>query len=164
MELLTPSFGLIFWMVLCFALLFLLMKKMAWKPIMNMIKEREVSIQNALDSAEKAREEFKSLQAGHEQILKEARAERDTMLKEARDMKDQIVAEARTKAQEEANKIMVSARENIQHEKMAAITELKNQVAQLSIEIAEKILKEELSSQEKQKQLVKALLDDVKLN
>lgn len=164
MELLTPSYGLIFWMVLCFALLFLLLKKMAWKPIMNMIKEREQSIQTALDSAEKAREEIKSLQAGHEQILKEARAERDTMLKEARDIKDQIVAEAKTKAQQEADKIMLSARENIQHEKMAAITELKNQVAQLSIEIAEKILKEELSSQEKQKQLVKALLDDVKLN
>lgn len=164
MELLTPSLGLIVWMTLCFLILFFLLKKMAWKPIMKMIKDREVSIQEALNSAEKAREEVKNLQAGHEQILKEARAERDQMLKEARDIKDQIVSEAKTKAQVEADKIMTTARENIQHEKMAAITELKNQVAQLSIEIAEKILKEELSSQEKQKQLVKALLDDVKLN
>ncbi|MEW6467788.1 MAG: F0F1 ATP synthase subunit B [Bacteroidota bacterium] len=164
MELLTPSIGLVFWMIVGFAILFLLLKKMAWKPILNMLKEREDSIQNALDSARKAKEEMLALQAGNEKILQEARLERDKILKEARDMKDSIIAEARTRAQKEGERLLTIARETIHNEKMAAITELKNQVAQLSLEIAERILKEELSSQEKQKKLVKALLDDVNLN
>lgn len=163
-PLLNPSYGLVVWTLLAFLTILFLLKKFAWKPILKSLKEREESIQTALDSAEKAREEIKSMHAGNEQILREAKAERDALMKEAREIKDGIIAEAREKAHKEGEKMMTAARENINNEKMAAITELKNQVAQLSIEIAEKILKEEFSSADKQKQFVKALLDDVKLN
>lgn len=164
MELVTPAFGLVFWMVVSFSIIFFILKKFAWKPILTILKEREDSIQNALDAAKKAKEEMLSLQAGNEKILTEARAERDKLMKEAREMKDAIISEAKTKASKEADKLITSARENIQNEKMAAITELKNQVATLSIQIAEKILKEELSSPDKQKALVKAFLEDTNLN
>jgi F-type H+-transporting ATPase subunit b len=164
MELVKPAFGLIFWMLISFGIIFFLLKKFAWKPILTMLKEREDSIQNALDAAKKAKEEMAALKSSNDKILAEARAERDALLKDARDTKDRIVAEAKDAAKKEGERLLTAARENIQNEKMAAITELKNQVATLSIEIAERILKEELSSQEKQKQLVKALLDDVNLN
>ena len=164
MELVKPSIGLIFWMVVSFSIILFLLKKFAWKPILTMIKEREDSIQDALDSAEKAKEEMKALQSDNERILQEARNERDIMLKEAREVKDKMIADAKGTASKEAEKLLVAARENIQNEKMAAITELKNQVAVLSIEIAEKILKSELSTDEKQKTLVDNLLKDVNLN
>lgn len=164
MELVKPSIGLIFWMAVSFSIILFLLKKFAWKPILGMIKEREESIENALAAAEKAKEEMKALQSNNERILAEARAERDTLLKEAREMKDKMIAEAKTVATKEGERLLAIARENIQNEKMAAITELKNQVATLSIEIAEKILKSELSSDEKQKTLVNTLLKDVNLN
>lgn len=164
MDLVLPSFGLIFWMTLTFLIVFLLLRKMAWKPILKALGDREKSIQDALDAAEKAKEEMAQLQANNEKILLEARNERDKLLKEARETKDSIIAEAKGKAQQEAEKIVQSARETIQTEKLAAMTELKNQVASLSIEIAEKIIKSELSSDEKQKALVKTMLNDVSLN
>lgn len=164
MELVKPAFGLVFWMLVSFSIIVFLLKKFAWTPILTMLKEREDGIQNALDSAKKAKEEMASLQADNERVLNEARAERDKLMKEARDIKDSIIAEAKTRASIEAEKLMNSARESINNEKMAAITELKNQVAVLSVEIAEKILKEELSSEEKQKTLIKTLLEDVNLN
>ena len=164
MELVKPSIGLIFWMAVSFSIILFLLKKFAWKPILGMIKEREESIENALAAAEKAKEEMKALQSNNERILAEARAERDALLKEAREMKDKMIAEAKTTATKEGERLLAIARENIQNEKMAAITELKNQVATLSIEIAEKILKSELSSDEKQKTLVNTLLKDVNLN
>lgn len=164
MELVKPSIGLIFWMAVSFSIILFLLKKFAWKPILGMIKEREESIENALAAAEKAKEEMKALQSNNERILAEARAERDALLKEAREMKDKMIAEAKTVATKEGERLLAIARENIQNEKMAAITELKNQVATLSIEIAEKILKSELSSDEKQKTLVNTLLKDVNLN
>ena len=164
MELLKPAIGLLFWMIVTFGIVLFLLKKFAWKPILTFLSEREQSIQNALDAAKKAKEEMASLQANNEKILNQAKLERDQLLKEGREMKDSIIAEAKTKASGEAEKILASARENIQNEKMAAVTELKNQVAKLSIEIAEKILREELSSADKQKALVKTLLEDVNLN
>ena len=164
MELVKPAFGLIFWMVISFGLILFILKKFAWKPILNMLHEREASIQNALDSAEKAKEEMKSLQSSNERILAEARAERDAMLKDARETREKVIAESKAIAKKEGDRLLTSARESIQNEKMAAITELKNQVATLSIEIAEKILKSELSSDEKQKTLVNTLLKDVNLN
>ena len=164
MELVTPAFGLVFWMVISFGIIFFILKKFAWKPILNLLKEREESIQNALDSAKKAKEEMAALQAGNERILNEARAARDQLMKEAREMKDTIINEAKIKAAQEGDRLIASARENIQNEKLAAITELKNQVATLSIQIAEKILKEELSSPDKQKALVSAFLEDTQLN
>lgn len=164
MELVKPSIGLIFWMAVSFSIILFILKKFAWKPILGMIKEREESIENALAAAEKAKEEMKALQSNNERILAEAKAERDALLKEAREMKDKIISEAKGQATKEGERLLKIARENIQNEKMAAITELKNQVATLSIEIAEKILKSELSTDEKQKTLVNTLLKDVNLN
>jgi F-type H+-transporting ATPase subunit b len=164
MELVTPGIGLVFWTSIVFVILFVLLAKFAWKPILGAIKEREQSIEDALASAEKAKEEMKALQSSNERILIEARAERDELLKDARDIREKMIAEAKGLATKESERLLQSARENIQNEKMAAITELKNQVAVLSIEIAEKILKSELSSDEKQKSLVKNLLQDVNLN
>jgi F-type H+-transporting ATPase subunit b len=164
MELVKPSIGLIFWMIVSFGIILFLLKKFAWKPILGMIKEREESIENALASAEKAKEEMKALQSSNEKILAEARAERDQLLKDAREIREKMIAEAKTTATKEGERLLAIARENIQNEKMAAITDLKGQVANLSIEIAEKILKSELSSDEKQKTLVNTLLKDVHLN
>jgi F-type H+-transporting ATPase subunit b len=164
MELVTPAIGLVFWMCVTFLTIFLILKKFAWKPILNMIKEREDSIESALQSAEKAKIEMQELQSSNEKILAEAMAERDNLLREARETKDAIVNEAKTKAKAEADKLINQALESIKNEKLAAITELKNQVAALSIEVAEKILKEQLSSEEKQKVLVGNLLKEVELN
>jgi F-type H+-transporting ATPase subunit b len=164
MELVKPSIGLIFWMIVSFSIILFLLKKFAWKPILSMIKEREESIENALASAEKAKQEMKALQSDNERILMEAKIERDALLKDARDMKDKMIAEAKSLAANEGEKMLMAARTSIQNEKAAAIADLKNQVAVLSIEIAEKILKSELSTDEKQKALVTNLLKEVNLN
>ncbi|MBS1637716.1 MAG: F0F1 ATP synthase subunit B [Bacteroidetes bacterium] len=164
MNLVTPGIGLIFWTTIVFLLLLFLLSKYAWKPILSAIKTREKGIEDALAAAENAKKEMQELKSANEAILAEARAERDAMLKEARDTKDSIINEAKTKATKEAERIMTSTREQIANEKNAAIAELKNQVATLSIEIAEKILKSELSSDEKQKALVSNLMKDVNLN
>jgi F-type H+-transporting ATPase subunit b len=164
MELVKPSIGLIFWMIVSFSIILFLLRKFAWTPILTMVKEREDSIDAALKSAEQAKAEMKTLKSENERILSEARNERDILLKEARDIKDKIISEAKLSAVTEGERLLKAARENIQNEKNAAVTELKNQVAVLSIEIAEKILKAELSSDEKQKTLVKTLLQDVNLN
>ncbi|MFH1004398.1 MAG: F0F1 ATP synthase subunit B [Bacteroidota bacterium] len=161
---LQPEFGLVFWMTLIFLLIVWLLKKFAWKPILKALSEREQSIQSALDSAKKAREEMVSLQAGHEKIIAEARYTHDRIVKEAREIGDKIIKEAKENASKEAKNIVAIARENIHYEKMAAITELKNQVAILSIEIAEKILKRELSEKDKQKTIIKDLLENIKMN
>ena len=164
MELIKPEIGLIFWMTLSFLVVLFILGKFAWPMILKALKEREESIANALNSARKAKEEMAALNADNEKLIIQARAERDLLLKEARDTRDSIVAEARTKAQTEANKIMAQTRETINTEKMAALTELKNQVAAMSIEIAEKILRHELSNDEKQKSLMENLIKDISLN
>ena len=164
MELVKPAFGLIFWMCVSFGIILFILKKFAWAPILNTLDERETSIQTALDSAESAKEEMKSLQSNNEKILIEAKHERDLLLKDAREIREKMIADAKGLASKESDRLLKAARENIQNEKMAAVTELKNQVAVLSIEIAEKILKSELSSDEKQKSLISNLLQDVNLN
>lgn len=164
MDLVTPGIGLVFWTALVFIILLALLRKLAWKPIMAAVVAREKSIESALNAAEQAKAEIAALSANNEQLLKEARAERDEILRIARDTKDQIVATAKGKAKEEADRIISSARESIQNEKMAAITELKNQVAALSIEIAEKVLRHELSTDDKQKALAENLVKEVSLN
>ncbi|CAN5267254.1 F0F1 ATP synthase subunit B [soil metagenome] len=164
MQLVMPDTGLLIWMMITFLIVLILLRKFAWNPILKMIKEREDSIDGALKSAENAKLEMQNLKSDNEKILAQARNERDMMMKEAREMKESIVGEAKGKAKEEADKILTSAREAIQNEKMAAITELKNQVALLSVEIAEKILKRELSDENKQKDLIGDLLKDTKLN
>lgn len=163
-PLLNPSYGLIVWSLVAFLLVMFLLKKFAWKPILQMLQEREQSITEAIESAKKAKEEMTALKADNEKIILQAKAERDGILKEAREIKEKMIAEAKSLASKEAEKLTAIARESIHNEKMAAITELKNQVAHLSIEIAEKILKHELSEKDKQKNIVKNLLDDVKMN
>lgn len=164
MELVTPQIGLIFWTSLSFLILMFILKKFAWSPILGAVKEREVSIREALESAENARQEMANLQADNERILKEARIERDAMLKEARAMKENIVSEAKNKANAEADKLVAAAKVIIESEKNAAISELKDSVSALSIEIAEKVLRAELADSDKQKAYTEELLKDVKLN
>lgn len=163
-SLVTPGIGLIFWTTIVFILLIVLLGKFAWKPILNSIKTREKNISDALASAESALNDMRELKENNEKIMAKAREERDVLLKEARETKDSIIAEAKTKASAESDRIIAAAREQINNEKNAAITELKNQVATLSIDIAQKILKSELSGDEKQKALVSTLMKDVNLN
>ena len=158
------SFGLFVWQLFLFILLLFLLAKYAWKPILNAVKEREEGIQNALKSAKEARKEMQNLTADNERILKEARNDREELLKEARTMRAEMIEEAKGEAQIEADKLIVKAKEGIENEKQAAITDLKNQVADLSIGIAEKLVKDELTSKEKQVKLIEKMLKDVKLN
>ncbi len=164
MELVSPGIGLIFWMTLSFGIVLFILGKFAWKPILKSLHEREDSIDEALNTANKAREDMKQLKFDNEALLKEAKGERDAILHDARDIKDTIIEESKIKANEEANRIIEAAKEAIQHEKLAAITDLKNQVATLSIEIAEKILKEELSDDKRQEEYVQKLIDEVEIN
>jgi len=166
MEALISNFstGLFLWQTIIFIVLIFALKKFAWGPILAAVNDREKSIEEALESAKEAKAQMTALKSDNEALLNEARAERDAMLKEAREIKDGIVADAKGIANKESEKIIASARESIQHEKMAAITELKNQVATLSIEIAEKILKDELSSADKQKAIIDSVVKDINLN
>lgn len=164
MDLIIPSEGLLVWTTLVFVILLILLRKFAWKPILGAVKTREDNIQDALDSAKQAEEKMAALTSQNEALLKQAREERDVILKEAKEAKEAIVAEAKGAAQKEADRILVSANEQIANERMKAVTELKNQVGKLSIEIAEKILKSELDDKAKQEALVSNLVDDVNLN
>jgi len=161
---LEVSWGTVLWTSIAFLIVAFILAKMAWKPILASIREREDSIDDALKSAEKAREELANLKSSNEELIKEARVERDTLLKEARTTRDKIISEAKEKAEAEYDKILGSAKEDIRNEKMAAITELKKQVADLSIHIAEKVIREELSSEDKQKKLIDRYLQEAKLN
>lgn len=161
---LSVSFGTVIWSTIAFLLVAFILAKFAWKPILASIREREDSIDDALKSAKKAREEMSNLQASNENLLKEARLERDSMLKDARQTKDKIIAEAKSKAEGEYDKIVASARDTINTEKQAAITEIKHQVANLSIDIAEKVIREELKSTDKQKELIEKYISESKLN
>jgi len=163
-PLVTPEIGMLVWTTIVFLVLMLLLTKFAWKPILNAVKEREQSIEEALDAAKDAKLEMAALKSDNEALLNKARSERDEMLKEARTIKDKVINDAKLAAKNESDKIVNAARESIQHEKMAAVTELKNQVAVLSIEIAEKILNDELSSAEKQKALIDNVVKDINLN
>lgn len=164
MDLITPGFGLVVWSTISFLVVLFLLTKFAWKPILASIKERETSIETALTSAEKAKSEMAALKADNEKLLQMAKIERDAILKEAREAKDSIIAEAKTKAVTESNKLLAAAREAINNEKMAAITEIKNQSAALAIEIAEKLLREQLKAEDKQKALMGELLEEISAN
>jgi F-type H+-transporting ATPase subunit b len=158
------SVGLFFWQSLLFIALILLLKKYAWGPILTAVEEREDGIKDALEAAEKAKAEMKALNADNEKILAEARIERDALLKEAREIKDGIVNDAKELANTEADKILTTAKDQINNEKMKAMTELKNTVATLSIDIAEKVLRSELSDKKKQEYLVENALKETELN
>ena len=156
--------GLIIWTTIIFTLLLIVLKKFAWKPILNSVDERNKSIEDALKAADKAKKEMLALNTDNERILIQARKERDALLKEGREIKDSIITEAKDKAKIEADKILITAKEQINNEKMKAITELKNQVASMSIDIAEKILKSELSDKNKQKELIAEALKSNEFN
>lgn len=158
------SLGLFFWQAVILVVLILLLVKFAWKPIMTSISAREEGIANALASAEAARKEMHNLQADNQRILQEARLERDAMIKEAREIKEKMIADAKALATEQGDKMIEQAKATITSEKNAAMAELKNQVAGLSLEIAEKLLKNELSDKGAQTALVEKMLGDVKLN
>lgn len=158
------SIGLFFWQTLLFLGLLLLLRKFAWKPILNAVNEREQKISDSINQAEKAQQELEALKSQNEDLLKEARAERDGMIKDAKATASKMVEDAKSIAKEEGAKLLVSARESINAEKAAAITELKTQVAAFSIEIAEKIVREELSSADKQKALADKLVGDINMN
>ena len=156
--------GLIIWTTIIFTLLLIVLKKFAWKPILKSVDERNKNIKEALYAAEKAKEEMASLNADNEKILAEAKKERDLLLKEAREIKNNIITDAKKEANTESEKILNLAKEQIVNEKMKAITELKNTVAQLSIDIAEKILKSELSDKKKQNELIASALKETDIN
>ena len=158
------SFGLLIWQIVIFVGLIFLLKKFAWKPILDAVNDREEGIKNALLSAENARKEMQNLQADNQRILQEARLERDNMLKDAREIKEKMVADAKNEAQAQGLKMIEQAKAAIESEKNAAMAELKLQVSTLSLSIAEKILKDELSNKEAQTKLVEKMLGDVKLN
>ncbi len=143
--------------------LILLLVKFAWKPILSSLNEREEGITNALDAAENARKEMQNLQADNDKLLKEARAEREAMLKEAREIKDKLISDSKEQAKIEGDKIVLQAQAAIESEKKAAMADIKNQVAELSLAIAEKVIKQELSNKDKQLKLVDELLGDIKL-
>ncbi|MDO6736748.1 F0F1 ATP synthase subunit B [Wenyingzhuangia sp. 2_MG-2023] len=158
------SFGLFFWVAIIFVILIVLMRKFAWKPILEALNTREEGIANALEAAENAKKELEKLNSENERIIKEARAERDTMLKEAREIKDKIVADAKEEANEQAEIIITNAKGAIEVEKQAALAELKSQIAGISIDIAKKVIKRELSSEATQLELVEKSLKEVTLN
>ena len=158
------SLGLFVWQTLLFIGLLLLLKKFAWKPILNAVNDREEGIKNALAEADKARQEMQNINADNERILKEARSERDGMLKEAREIKNNLIEEAKEEAKIQANKLIEQAKTSIQSEKLAAISDLKNQVAELSINIAEKVVQYELLHNDKQLKLDEQIIKEAKLN
>lgn len=164
MELLTPGIGLIFWQFVIFILLVILLRVLAWKPIISSLKERENSIEEALSTAEKARAEMAQLKSDNEKLLKEAREERDRILREARDVANKLKDDAQTDAKKAADKIVEDARAAINVEKQAALKEVKIQVAMFSLQIAEKLLKKNLAGDKEQKELVEGYLKDLKLN
>lgn len=164
MELLVPEIGLVILQTIAFLLLMFLLAKFAWKPVLAAIKEREQSIDEALNKAELAKQEMTRLTAQNEELMKEARSERDRILKEAKTLKDNILHEAKNQAHTEGVKLIEKAKIEIENQKKAALAELKSQVSTLSIDIAERILRNQLEDKAKQQDLVASLLKDVELN
>jgi F-type H+-transporting ATPase subunit b len=164
MDLVTPDVGLLFWTFISFAILFFVLKKFAWKPIVGTVNDREQSIKDALASAENAKKEMQNLTADNERILKEARAEREMMIKEARDLKTKMISDAKEETKATTDKMIIQAQEAIENEKKSAMADLKNQVASLSVEIAEKVIKDELSNKDKQLKIVEDMLGEATLN
>ena len=160
MSLVTPDIGLLFWMCLSFGIVFLLLRKYAWKPILGSVQARESSIEYALNEAKKMREDMAKMSAGNEELMRQAREEREVLLKDARDIREKEIAGAKAKAKAEADALLTRAREDIRNEKNAAITEMKNQVAELSVTIAEVILRDKLGNEAAQHALVDKVMKD----
>jgi len=164
MELVTPNAGTIFWMLIVFGLVVFILRKFAWKPILNALNEREKYIENALNAASEARREVDELKAGNKKIVEEGLKQKEAILNETLDLKDKIIAEAKEKASAETQKSIESARQQIENEKARAVKEMKQQVSELSLMIAEKILKQNMAEDKVQQKLVNKLIDEIKLN
>ena len=164
MDLVTPDIGLIFWTTVSFGILYFILAKFAWKPILGAVNEREQSIKDALSAAEKAKDEMENLKSDNEKILNEAKLQRELLLKEAREIRSKIISDAENEATEKANKLIESAKTAIENEKSAAMKELKHTVVDLSLNIAEKLLSKELENKEKQLENIQEILDKTKLN
>jgi len=161
MQLVTPDIGLLFWMLISFAIVFFILRKYAWKPVLRMLYEREEGIEKALKEAENARKSVEKLQTEHDRILNEACVEREKIFREAHEIKEKIVSEARELALVEKDKILNSARMTIEAEKNVAIRDIRNVAAELSVQIAEKIIRRELSNDQKQKELVEQMMKEM---
>lgn len=164
MGLLTPEFGLFFYSLVAFAIVAVILRKFAWGPILKMVNERETKIADSIAAAEKIQNEMSDLKADNERLLNEAREERSNMLKEANDLKNKIIEEARNQANEDASKIIAEAKQQIEHQKNAALMEVKNEIGLLAVEVAEKILQQELKNEEVQTKYVQELTGHIKLN
>lgn len=164
MDLLTPGTGLLFWQSVVFIALFLFLAKFAWKPILSSLNEREESIRQALESAEKAKQEMAALQAGNEKLLREAREERDRIVRDAREAANRLIDQAQSEARKSADKLIEDAKAVINTEKQAALRDVKSQVALFSIDIAEKLIKKNLSGDKAQKEMVEEFIKEIKLN
>ncbi len=164
MELIKPDLGLLIWMLVSFSVVLYVLIRFAWRPILAALKQRERSISKSLLSAQRAREEMAKIEFGNEKITQLAIIEKDNLLKEAKEIKNNIIEEAREKAKIEAKKIIQEARQSVEQEKNQVINEIKNQIAALSVDIAEKILKQKLGEESKQKQLIDELIKDIDLN
>jgi F-type H+-transporting ATPase subunit b len=164
MSLINPGFGLVIWMAIALLVVLFVLKKYAWKPIMNALKEREGSIEDSLRAADKAREEMKELKLDNEKLLRDAKDERDALMREARVIKEKIIEQAKERAGMEANNIVESAKKRIENEKKAALVEIKNTIATTAIEIAEKILREEFKDKKKQAAYIEEILKETRLN
>lgn len=164
MELVTPNLGTIFWMVIVFGIVAYIMKKFAWKPILNALDEREQSIESALKAAQEARKEMENLKAGNEELLAQARKEKEIIMREAMILKENILAEAKEKATAETQKSIEIVRKQIENEKVRAINEMKKQMIELSFLIAEKVIRKEMADNKKHQEMVEKLIDEIKLN
>lgn len=164
MDLLTPEFGLFFWTLVAFLAVFFILKKFAWKPILQSLTERETRIAESIATADRIRKEMAQMKSEHEALMMQAREERALMLKEAKETKDKIVSEAKEQAKVEANKVIADAQQQIQQQKMAALTEVKNEIGKLAVEVAEKVLRKELAGTEAQSSYANLLAEEIKLN
>jgi F-type H+-transporting ATPase subunit b len=164
MDLITPDFGLFFWMLVTFMLVFIILKRFAWKPIVHALKERNENIREGLENADLAKNELAQVKVKSDKILSESIVERDKLIRQGRELKEKITSEAREQAEAEARKIVEAAKMLIEEEKIAAINQIKVQIASLSVEIAEKILRKKLEDDTVQKELMSSLLDEFKLN
>ncbi|MBS1589068.1 MAG: F0F1 ATP synthase subunit B [Bacteroidetes bacterium] len=164
MELLTPELGLFVWTLVAFLVVFFILRKFAWGPILKSLSERETGIAESIAAADRVRKEMAQMQNENEKLMMQAREERSAMLKEAKDTRDKIVSEAKDAAKAEANKIIADAQQQIQHQKMAALTEVKNEIGNLAVAVAEKVLRRQLAGEGAQNDYASILAEEVNLN
>ncbi len=164
MDLLTPELGLFFWTLLAFLTVFVILRKFAWKPILNMLSEREKGIADSIATAERVKGEMSQLKSENEKLLAQAREERTQMLREAKEAKDKIIGDAKEQAKSEANKIIIDAQQQIEQQKNAALTAVKNEIGSLAVEVAEQIIRKQLSAADGQEMYMKMLAEGIKLN